>query len=351
MNLKRVYYNKLNQLDKHPLYQKFNKKIILPINNAYIKIKKNTISNFIRVALIWLMEILVISFIAVMISFFIINGTQQSQEPPFISALTDSQKKLKLAEYGLDQPLVKQFGNYLVNLLQGDLGVSYAVSPEKPIGDILWSRMSTTLVINMISIFLALGIGLPLGLILGVKPNGFIDSLSGILVAIIFATPGILVALYLLIIGRAIGIEYVFDKNDPETYILPVIALSIGSIASYIRYIRAELAEQLKSQHAKFAYLKGARKKRFLFKHAMKPVIFPVATYLPESLLISFIGSFVIERIFSIPGSGSLLLEGLQTNDVNLVLTIFLLTTALSVLAFRLRDILYNLVDPRMRKR
>ena len=132
MNLKRAYYNKLNQLNKHPFYQKLNKKIILPINNAYIKIKKNTVSNFIRITLIWVTEILVISFIAVMISFFIINGTQQSQEPPFISALTEIvKKKLKLAQYGLDQPLVKQFGNYLVNLLHGDLGVSYAVSPEK----------------------------------------------------------------------------------------------------------------------------------------------------------------------------------------------------------------------------
>jgi len=349
LQIKRKYNNWLKRLMNVEYIYKFNNNVWQPLRKSYYKFKRKKLGEFIITSLIWLIEILVITFIAISISFLIIKIDET--EPQFLSSLNEIQKQIKIKQYHLDLSLIEQFGLYLKNLFNGELGISYSIAPEKPINDLLWSRMGISMILNLLAMAVSVVIGVFLAVILGRKPGGVVDGITSVGIAVVYATPGILLALYILIIGRAINVEYLFDKNEPETYILPVTSLSIAPIAAYIRLIRSELSIQLRSQHAKFAYLKGVSKTRFLFKHALKPAVFPIATFFPEALLTSFIGSFVVERIFSIPGTGNFLIEAIQTRDTNVVLIIFIITTALTVVGFRLRDILYQLVDPTIRSR
>ncbi|WP_334640173.1 ABC transporter permease [Mycoplasma bradburyae] len=192
---------------------------------------------------------------------------------------------------------------------------------------------------------------MPLGIWVGKNPGGLVDNISTIFVSIFSSIPSIIFALILVFVGRAANLPYVFDQNDIATYVLPGLALSLGSIIVYIKYIRTELNRELNSVHAKFAYLKGVSKNRFVWKHALKPSLFPIATFFPAVIFGSFIGSIFIEQIFLIPGSGDTLLQAIQTKDYNVILFLIVMFALLTVLSYAFRDILYELIDPRIRRR
>lgn len=146
------------------------------------------------------------------------------------------------------------------------------------------------------------------------------------------------------------GLPYVFDRADLLTYLLPCLSLSLGSVVVYVRYIRTELNRELNSTHAKFAYLKGASKSRFVWMHALKPAMFPIATFFPGVILGAFIGSIFIEQVFSIPGSGGLLLNSIRAQDNNIVLFLVNVYVLFTIVSYTMRDILYRVIDPRVRR-
>ena len=109
--------------------------------------------------------------------------------------------------------------------------------------------------------------------------------------------------------------------------------------------------DEIKSQHAKFAYLKGTTRNQFVWRHALKPSLFPVATFFPIVILTSFLGGLFIEKIFLIPGSGSLTLEAVQNKDTYVLLFLTIIMSILTIFSFYLRDALYKIIDPRLRGR
>ena len=131
--------------------------------------------------------------------------------------------------------------------------------------------------------------------------------------------------------------------------LLPAIAMAVTTVIVYMRYIRVEFSEQFSSQHYKFMKARGVGKMRFIFRHALKPALFPVVSYLPGALLGTFVGSMFVEGIFGIPGSGGLMLDAINSKDYNIVQALVVLYTGMTVISFILRDIMYRLLDPRVR--
>ncbi|BAP01229.1 oligopeptide ABC transporter permease protein (OppB) [Mycoplasmopsis californica HAZ160_1] len=294
-------------------------------------------------------EFITIAWIVITITFFLINSIPGSTT--LTTGLDESAKLAVEARYGLDKPLIQRYFLYLNNLLHGDFGISYSVFPGQNINDFVWIRFYKSFLIGIFSVMITLGIGIPVGVWVGMNPDKLPDHIATVVVSVFSSIPSLVFALWLLLIGRALGIPYLYVETDLATYVLPGLALSLGSIIVYIKYIRTELNRELNSQHAKFCYLKGLSKSRFVWTHALKPSLFPIATFFPVVIFGSFIGSMFVEQIFFITGSGGLLLHAITSKDYNIILFMVTLFSLITILSYTCRDALYKAIDPRVRRR
>lgn len=295
------------------------------------------------------LEFIVVTWIVITLVFFLINSTPC--ELGILTGLSEAQKKAELAKYGLDLPLIQRYFNYLWHFINLDFGISLTLRPRVDINSFIWQRFLTSFSVGIFSVFLTIAIGVPLGIFVGKNPGKFLDNFSTVAIAVLSSIPSLVFSLILLIIGKATKIPYVFDFQDFATYVLPAIALSIGSIVSYVRYIRYELNNELNSMHAKFAYLKNLTRNRFVWTHALKASLFPIATFFPGVVLGSFVGSVFVEKIFLIAGSGGILIDAIQAKDFNIILFLVSIYSLLTIISYTLRDISYELLDPRIRRK
>ena len=343
-----ILKNKGNKIENS--YVDFNNKIKVKIPwwKRIFNIQSPLARGIIR-SVKMILEFLVVAWIVITVTFFLINSVPGSMS--ITANLDDAQRLAIETQYGLNLPLGSRYLVYLRNLLKGDFGLSFSVFPGSSINSFIWVRFLKSFYIGIYSVILTLLIGIPVGVYVGMNPNKLPDHISTILVSIFSSIPSLVFALLLLLIGRRLNIPYIFDEKNLVTYILPGFALSLGSIIVYIKYIRAELNRELNSQHAKFCYLKGMTKRRFVWKHALKPSLFPIATFFPVVIFGSFIGSMFVEQIYLITGSGGLLLQAITSKDYNIILFMVSLFSLITILSYTLRDILYELIDPRVRKR
>ncbi|TKA58881.1 Oligopeptide ABC transporter, permease protein [Mycoplasmopsis bovis 8790] len=296
-----------------------------------------------------ILEFFVIAFIVITITFFLINSVPGGTG--LTAGLDEAAKRAVEEKYGLNQPLIIRYGIYLKNIIHLDFGISLSVFPGEKINDFVWVRFYKSFLIGIFSVMLTLIMGIPLGVYVGMNPDKLPDHIATLVVSIFSSIPSLVFALWLLLIGRKLNIPYIFNEKDISTYVLPGLALSLGSIIVYIKYIRTELNRELNSQHCKFCYLKGITKRRFVWTHALKPALFPIATFFPVVIFGSFIGSVFIEQIFFITGSGGLLLNAITSKDFNIILFMVTLFSLLTILSYTCRDALYKIIDPRVRRR
>ncbi len=296
-----------------------------------------------------ILEFFVIAFIVVTITFFLINSVPGGTG--LTAGLDEAAKRAVEEKYGLNQPLIIRYGIYLKNIIHLDFGISLSVFPGEKINDFVWVRFYKSFLIGIFSVMLTLVMGIPLGVYVGMNPDKLPDHIATLVVSIFSSIPSLVFALWLLLIGRKLNLPYIFNEKDISTYVLPGLALSLGSIIVYIKYIRTELNRELNSQHCKFCYLKGITKRRFVWTHALKPALFPIATFFPVVIFGSFIGSVFIEQIFFITGSGGLLLNAITSKDFNIILFMVTLFSLLTILSYTCRDALYKIIDPRVRRR
>ncbi|WP_027120568.1 ABC transporter permease [Mycoplasmopsis lipofaciens] len=296
-----------------------------------------------------LIEFLVVAWIVITITFFLINSIPGATT--LTAGLDDSARIAVETKYGLNLPLFQRYLIYIKNIFNGDFGISLSVFPGSEINDFVWIRFYKSFLIGIFSVMLTLVIGIPLGVYVGMNPDKLPDHLATLVVSIFSSIPSLVFALWLLLIGRKMNLPYLFDERNIATYVLPGLALSLGSIIVYIKYIRTELNRELNSQHAKFCYLKGLSKTRFVWTHALKPSLFPIATFFPVVIFGSFIGSLFVEQIFFITGSGGLLLQAITSKDYNIILFMVTLFSLITILSFTMRDALYQIIDPRIRRR
>lgn len=296
-----------------------------------------------------ILEFFTIAFIVITITFFLINSVPG--DTGVESGLSEAQKVAVRQQLGLDLPLFNRYLNYIRDLFRGDFGVSLSVFPRTSINDFIFDRLITSLYVGLWSVCLTVMIGVPIGVIVGKRPDGILDNITTVIISILSSVPSLIFAILLLILGKNLNIPYIFDVKNFATYVLPGFALSLGSIIVYIKYIKTELNRELNSMHSKFCYLKGLSRSRFVWTHALKPSLFPIATFFPAVVLGSFVGSIFIERIFTITGSGNILFSAITSKDYNIILFQVVFFSLLTILSYTIRDILYELIDPRIRRK
>ena len=260
------------------------------------------------------------------------------------------------AEFGLDRSLLVQYFDWLGGLLTFDLGTSYVT--HAPIGSMIADRFLVTLWLIGAAMVLALVVALPMGTLMAVRhrrPSGLVlTALSQVGIAVPAFLAGILlVALFAVQLGWLPANGWTPPAEDPvaflEQLVLPAIALGLVQGAVLARYVRSAILDVLREDYLRTARAKGLTPMRALLRHGLRNAAIPVVTVLGLQLATLLIGAVVIERVFVIPGLGSLLLDSVSNRDLIMVQDVVMILVMAVLIVNFLVDLLYLLIDPRLR--
>ena len=266
--------------------------------------------------------------------------------------LTDDMRAALYAKYGLDQPVIVQFFKYVGGMLRGDLGVSYNISKNTPISQLIQTRLPISIQMGGMAVLLGAVVGLVLGIIAALKRDTIWDTLATIISVIGVSVPSYVFALGLsYTFGfRLQWFPMLFTVNDiTGSSVLPSISLSMFTMASIARFTRSEMLEVLDSDYMLLAESKGISGPALIFRHALRNALIPIITVLAPLIVDLMTGSLVVEKIFAIPGVGSLLVNAIQSNDYNVVISLSFIYSAMYIGIMLVVDILYGVIDPRIR--
>ncbi|HWQ58995.1 MAG TPA: ABC transporter permease [Clostridia bacterium] len=264
--------------------------------------------------------------------------------------MTEQEKTNYLRNLGVLDPMPVQLKNFVVNLFHGDLGTSITLYPKTPIADVLGDKVMYSILLNLISWFVSAFIGLPLGIAMAKSKGGTADKLGTVYVVIIRAVPSIIIHFFIQIyFSKWFNLPLLFYMDQPVSWILPTVSMSIGSIAGYGVWLRRYIVDEENREYIKFARVKGLPQNYIMWRHVFRNAIVPIAINVPSDFLLLLSGSLVIERLYAIPGTGGLLIKAVIGMDNPLVQILVLLYGALSVVGVFLGDILVSFIDPRIK--
>jgi oligopeptide transport system permease protein len=269
---------------------------------------------------------------------------------PFLAEKAPSEATLAAleAKYGLDQPVIIQYKNYMLRLLQGDLGTSLK-QRGREINDIIFSRLPVSARIGGLAALVAVFMGVVMGSLAALNRGKWLDSVIIFFSTCGIAVPGFVVCTVLMyFVGVKLDLLPTFGLTSPLHYIMPVIALAFYPSSHIARLMRSCMLDVLAQDYMRTARAKGLTWMKALFKHALRNAILPVVTYLGPMLAYILTGSFIVEKIFTIPGLGDSFISSITGRDYPLIMgtTIFLafLIITMNVVV----DIVYKLIDPRI---
>lgn len=255
------------------------------------------------------------------------------------------------AAYGLDQPVVVQFGRYLGGLLRGDLGPSFRLK-DFSVAELIGRGLPVTLGIGIAALALGISLGIPLGLVAGLRQNGWADHAVMAVALLGIAVPNFVVApLLALVFGLHLGWLPVagWESGSVEHLVLPVVTLALPLVAYLARLTRGSLLEVLQAPFIRTARAKGLDPGVILRRHALKPTLLPVVSFLGPAAAALLTGSLVVEQVFGLPGVGRYFVQGAINRDYTLVMGMVVFYAALILALNLLVDLLYGWLDPRIR--
>ncbi|WP_412549427.1 oligopeptide ABC transporter permease [Staphylococcus pseudintermedius] len=294
-----------------------------------------------------LLYMVVSLFIIVTITFFLMKLMPGS---PFNDEkLSEQQKTILNEKYGLNDPLPVQYGNYMKNVVKGDFGNSFQYD-NQPVWDLIKPRLVPSFQMGLFAMVIGVILGVILGVIAATRQNTWVDYLATFISVIAISVPSFVLAVLLQYVF-AVRLQWfpVAGWEGLSTAILPSLALSAVVLATVARYIRAEMIEVLSSDYILLARAKGNSTARVLFGHALRNALIPVVTILVPMLASILTGTLTIENIFGVPGLGDQFVRSITTNDFSVIMAITLLFSTLFIASIFIVDVVYGLIDPRIR--
>ncbi|MBP5618404.1 MAG: ABC transporter permease [Clostridia bacterium] len=250
------------------------------------------------------------------------------------------------AKYGLDKPFLQRYITYMTDFLKGDMGVSLK-QRGRTVSDIIFSKFPVSARLAGIAVLISLLIGIPLGCVSAYNRGKFADN-----TIIVFATCGIAIpsfissVLLLYFFGSKLQILPTIGLNSFQSYIMPVTALAIYPTAYITRLMRSSMLDVMGQDYIRTARAKGLSNRKLIFKHALRNAILPVVTYVGPMLAALMTGSFVVEKIFTIPGLGREFVSSIVNRDYTMVMGTTIILATLVIAANVIVDILYKIIDP-----
>lgn len=311
-----------------------------------IKVKWRVISLF-RYVIKRVLSAIITVWIVITITFFLMRLMPGG---PFDGDKIKPQVKDNLeAKYGLDKPLGEQYAIYMKNLVKLDLGESMQFKGRQ-VSETIKTSFPKSAKIGGLAVVTSVIIGLGLGIISALKSGRWPDRLCMFISTLGITIPSFVIsALLIYIFASKMRILPTTGLDNWKSYIMPVIALAGSSTAFITRLTRSKLIDVMKSDYIRTAKAKGLSKRTVIFKHALKNSIIPVVTYLGPLVAGILTGSFVVEKIFSIPGLGKEFVSNVNTRDYSALLGVIVFYSVLIVICNLVVDLLYVAIDPRIK--
>jgi ABC-type dipeptide/oligopeptide/nickel transport system permease component len=252
-------------------------------------------------------------------------------------------------EYGLDRPPLEQFVRFLLGAVRADFGISYY--DQSPVSQTLEDRVPTTLALGAVATLFAVAAGVPLGLLAAIRRDTWVDRATMSLSLVGLSVPGFVIGpLLIWLFASQLGWLPVARWGQPVDYLLPAITLACRPTALIARIMRASMLEVLGQDYVRTALAKGLARGRVLLLHAFKNAVIPTLTVIGTASGYMLGGSFVVETIFAVPGIGSRSITAIQQRDYPMIQATTLLLAAIFVTINLVVDLLYGLLDPRIRQ-
>ena len=282
------------------------------------------------------------------ITFFLMNLVPGG---PFLSEKAVSPKAMAAleAKYGLDKPLFEQYITYLTDALHGDFGDSLK-QRGRTVTSIIVTKFPVSARVGGVAVLVALLLGIPLGCIAAMHRGKFLDNLISVISTCGIAVPSFVICTVLMyFVGVHLQILPTYGLTSWKHYVMPVMALSFYPMAYIMRLMRSSMLDVLGQDYMRTCKAKGVSQAVSIFKHALRNAILPVITYVGPMLAYTLTGSFVVEKIFTIPGLGGEFIGSISSRDYTVIMgtTIFLAT--LLIVMNVIVDIIYKIVDPRIK--
>ena len=286
-------------------------------------------------------------FIVATLTFFLMNLVPGG---PFVaekSISKEAQAALE-AKYGLDKPLLERYATYMTDFVKGDMGLSLR-QRGRTVSDIIFSKFPVSAKLAGFAVAVAVLVGIPLGCLSAYNRGKLGDN-----IIIVFATCGIAIpsfissVILLYTFGSKLNILPTVGLNTMFSYIMPVTALAIYPTAYITRLMRSSLLDVMGQDYIRTAKAKGLSNFKILFKHALRNAVLPVVTYVGPMLASLMTGSFVVEKIFTVPGLGRDFVSAINQRDYTLIMGTTIVLATLIITANVIVDILYKIIDPRI---
>ena len=263
---------------------------------------------------------------------------------------TEEQKQEQLLAAGLLDPIPEQLMDFYGDVIRLDFGESRRIQNGVSVVKVIGDKFQISMRMGIISIGISMVVGVLIGIIQTRYKDKVPDHIGTIYTIFVNSVPALVSYSLVLIFGsRVLGLPSMYSTRNPgPSSILPIVCLSMGSIAWYALWTRRYMIDELNKDYIKLARVKGMETKKIMVSHVLRNAFVPIAQYLPQSLLLTIGGSLLVERFFSVPGMGPLLTDSIQRYDTSVVQTLVMLYAILSILGVFLGDVLMMIIDPRI---
>jgi len=264
---------------------------------------------------------------------------------------TEADKTKLIRDLGLDQPVTTQYLTFLGNALTGDFGRSVTAG-NQPALQLIMARLPASLSLAGVALAFTMVVGILFGVIAAVRYNSIIDFAARLIALIGQSVPSFWLGIVLMyIFAVQLGWLPTSGYGQWQHYVLPATTLGLFTLAAITRLVRASRLEALGSEYIKLARVKGLSERVVIWKHALANSLIPVVTFMGTFFAVMITGAVIVETVFSWPGIGRLAYESILARDFPVVQAVVLVITSLFIIANLLVDILYVVIDPRMRSR
>lgn len=328
-------------------------------------------ARFIARRLLWTIPVMLIIAIVTFALMHVAPGGPWDRDPGRHQVDATTLKNLN-RQFGLDKPYWRQFmayiigdvdsnGKWVFGAIGGNLGLSYRqrgrtvqdILFTAPEGKPFWeSRFGYSIRLGLISLFVAIIIGIPAGILSALKQNTWIDYVTAIIANIGVSVPNFVIGIFLIVIF-AVGLKLIpvipRNWNEVGVWIVPAFVLAFGTMAFTARLTRSSMLEVMRQDYIRTARAKGLAERRVITIHMLKNALIPVVTILGPALAGLLVGSFIIETMFGFPGIGREFVQAISNRDYSMIMGTTLIYAVLIVLANLSVDIVYGFIDPRIR--
>jgi peptide/nickel transport system permease protein len=296
-----------------------------------------------------LVSLVFVLFVVTLIAFLLMHAVPGGPFDVTERRLPEGTRQAQLEKYGLDKPIYEQYARYIWSVLHLDFGVPFQ-SPTESVWELIARAWPVTIKIGIPTIIIAYTLGSLLGFIAAVRQNSWVDYLVTTLSTLGLTVPSFVVATWMILLfSTRWDVLPPGGWGEPQHYVMPVVAYCLAPMALVARYTRFSLLEVMNTDYVRTARAKGLRERRVLIWHVVRNALIPCVTVLLPEIPNILTGSIFIESVFRVPGIGRFFVSSTMTRDYPMILALVILIALLWGITYLITDILYTVLDPRIR--